>query len=159
MPGGRRRTARIHAAAADKPRARRRRPRPFGLRTRLVLAFLLVAAVGCGTTAALTYRAARNAILEQTQDTAVGSFRRQVASLSTSLPVDEGVMREELLRIAAEGRPHPWRVYAEYDGVLRVSSTDRPESSVLTSELRTRARALGARHGSFQRVVRAAPRT
>ncbi|MFE7412768.1 ATP-binding protein [Streptomyces laurentii] len=153
-PSGRRRTARTHAAAADQRPARRRRPHPFGLRTRLVLAFLLVAAVGCGTTAALTYRAARTAILEQTQDTAVGSFRRQVASLSTSLPLDEPAMRAELLRIAAEGRPHPWRVYAEYDGVLRVSSTDRPESSVLTSELRTRARALGVRHGSFQRVVR-----
>ncbi|MEU7022382.1 HAMP domain-containing sensor histidine kinase [Streptomyces sp. NPDC046203] len=124
------------------------------MRTRLVFAFLLVAAVGCGTTAALTYRAARTAILEQTQDTAVGSFRRQVATLSTSLPLNEKSMRVELLRIAAEGRPHPWRVYAEYDGVLRVSSTDRPESSVLTPELRAHALASDTPHGSFQRVVR-----
>ncbi|MFD5325334.1 ATP-binding protein [Streptomyces sp. NPDC127092] len=137
---------------AERP-PRRRRPRPFGLRTRLVLAFLLVAAVGCGTTAALTYRAARNAILEQTQDTAVTAFRQQVETLNTGLPIDPEGLRGELQRIARQGKPRPWRVYAEY-GDLRVSSTDRPESSVLTPELRRRATAAGATHGSFQRVVR-----
>ncbi|MFJ7069527.1 ATP-binding protein [Streptomyces sp. NPDC101115] len=137
---------------AERP-PRRRRPRPFGLRTRLVLAFLLVAAVGCGTTAALTYRAARNAILEQTQDTAVTAFRQQVETLNTGLPVDGEGLRNELQRIARLGKPRPWRVYAEY-GSLRVSSTDRPESSVLTPELRRRATAIGTTHGSFQRVVK-----
>ncbi|XCW06598.1 HAMP domain-containing sensor histidine kinase [Streptomyces sp. HUAS MG47] len=127
--------------------------RPFGLRARLVLAFLLVAAVGCGTTAALTYRAARNAVLEQTQDTAVTAFRQQVETLTVRLPVEPERLRGELLRIAKHGKPHPWRVYAEY-GTLRVSSTDRPDSTVLTSELRTRAHALGATHSSFQRVVK-----
>ncbi|MFI8822703.1 ATP-binding protein [Streptomyces sp. NPDC053431] len=139
-------------ADADRP-PRRRRPRPFGLRTRLVLAFLLVAAVGCGTTAALTYRAARNAILEQTQDTAVTAFRQQVESLNTMLPVRADGLRNELQRIARLGKPRPWRVYAEY-GTLRLSSTDRPESTVLTAELRRRATAPGATHGSFQRVVK-----
>ncbi|MFI8964960.1 ATP-binding protein [Streptomyces sp. NPDC053493] len=136
----------------DRP-PRMRRPRPFGLRTRLVLAFLLVAAVGCGTTAALTYRAARNAILEQTQDTAVTAFRQQVESLNTRLPVSPEGLRLELQRIARLGKPRPWRVYAEY-GNVRVSSTDRPESTVLTPELRRRATALGVTHGSFQRVVK-----
>ncbi|MEV0448391.1 HAMP domain-containing sensor histidine kinase [Streptomyces sp. NPDC050600] len=133
--------------------ARRRRLHPFGLRTRLVLAFLLVAAVGCGTTAALTYRAARNAILEQTQNTAVTAFRQQVETLSTQLPVNTDGLRSALQTIARQGKPRPWRVYAEY-GDLRVSSTDRPESSVLTPELRRRATAIGATHGSFQRVVK-----
>ncbi|MFF8603890.1 sensor histidine kinase [Streptomyces sp. NPDC015232] len=132
---------------------RRRRPRPFGLRTRLVLAFLLVAAVGCGTTAALTYRAARTAILEQTQDTAVSAFRQQVETLNIQLPVDHDGLRNELQRIARQGKPRPWRVYAEY-GTLRVSSTERPESSVLSPELRRRATAAGTTHGSFQRVVK-----
>ncbi|MFB7862276.1 MULTISPECIES: ATP-binding protein [unclassified Streptomyces] len=136
----------------DRP-PRRRRPRAFGLRTRLVLAFLLVAAVGCGTTAALTYRAARNAILEQTQDTAVTAFRQQVETLNTTMPVNLDVLRDELRRIARQGKPRPWRVYAEY-GTVRVSSTDRPESTVLTEELRRRAHAPGTTHGSFQRVVR-----
>ncbi|MEU8760616.1 HAMP domain-containing sensor histidine kinase [Streptomyces sp. NPDC048659] len=133
--------------------ARRRRLRPFGLRTRLVLAFLLVAAVGCGTTAALTYRAARNAILEQTQNTAVTAFRQQVETLGTQLPINPDGLRTALQGIAKQGKPRPWRVYAEY-GDLRVSSTDRPESSVLTPELRRRATAIGATHGSFQRVVK-----
>lgn len=144
---------------AGRPRGRRRvrtrgrRPRPFGLRTRLVFAFLLVAAVGCGTTAALTYRAARSAILEQTQNTAVSAFRQQVEDLNISLPLDEGSLRDRLLHIARQGKPRPWRVYAEY-GTLRVSSTDRPTSSVLTPELRARAHAREATpHTGFQRVV------
>ncbi|MFD0150965.1 ATP-binding protein [Streptomyces sp. NPDC055721] len=140
------------------PRRRRRargpRPRPFGLRTRLVLAFLLVAAVGCGTTAALTYRAARNAILEQTQNTAVSAFREQVQGLNTALPPTGEALRDQVLRIARQGKPRTWRVYAEY-GSVRVSSTDRPASSVITPELRARAQENAeAPHGSFQRVVK-----
>lgn len=133
----------------------KRRLRPFGLRTRLVLAFVLVAAVGCGTTAALTYRAARNAILEQAQDTAVAAFREQVGTLSTTLPVEPDQLRDELFRIAKQGKPHPWRVYAEY-GDLWVSSTDRPTSSVLTPELRARAQSSNqdTTHAGFQRVVK-----
>ncbi|MFF0480151.1 sensor histidine kinase [Streptomyces sp. NPDC004435] len=141
--------------ATRRSRFRGRRPRPFGLRTRMIFAFLLVAAVGCGTTAALTYRAARSAVLEQTQNTAVSAFREQVDELNVSLPLDEASLRERLLYIARLGKPRPWRVYAEY-GTLRVSSTDRPTSSVLTPELRARAHAReGTPHTSFQRVVKA----
>ncbi|MBD0708004.1 MULTISPECIES: sensor histidine kinase [unclassified Streptomyces] len=129
------------------------RAHPFGLRTRLVLAFLLVAAVGCGTTAALTYRAARNAILEQTQNTAVSAFREQVSGHSIELPVSAEALRDQLLPIARQGKPRSWRVYAEY-GTLRVSSTDRPTSSVITRELRDRALGQTVPHGSFQRVVK-----
>ncbi len=137
-----------------RTRAPRLRPHPFGLRTRLVLAFLLVAAVGCGTTAALTYRAARNAILEQTQNTAVSAFREQVDALYVRLPADAASLRTDVLRIARQGKPRSWRVYAEY-GTLRVSSTDRPTSSVITPELRARARARDAApHAGFQRVVK-----
>ncbi|MFH9955205.1 ATP-binding protein [Streptomyces roseolus] len=140
-------------ARSRRRRTRGRGPRPFGLRTRLVFAFLLVAAVGCGTTAALTYRAARSAILEQTQNTAVSAFRQQVEDLNISLPLDEGSLRDRLLHIARQGKPRPWRVYAEY-GTLRVSSTDRPTSSVLTPELRARVHARETTpHTGFQRVV------
>ncbi|GGR31721.1 sensor histidine kinase [Streptomyces roseolus] len=140
-------------ARSRRGRTRGRGPRPFGLRTRLVFAFLLVAAVGCGTTAALTYRAARSAILEQTQNTAVSAFRQQVEDLNISLPLDEGSLRDRLLHIARQGKPRPWRVYAEY-GTLRVSSTDRPTSSVLTPELRARVHARETTpHTGFQRVV------
>ncbi|MFC8491733.1 ATP-binding protein [Streptomyces sp. NPDC057235] len=148
------RTRRDGAPGPRRARAPRLRPHPFGLRTRLVLAFLLVAAVGCGTTAALTYRAARNAVLEQTQNTAVSAFREQVDELYVSLPVDAGSLRDAALRIARQGKPRPWRVYAEY-GTVRVSSTDRPASSVITPELRARAQARDASpHAGFQRVVK-----
>ncbi|MER5306610.1 HAMP domain-containing sensor histidine kinase [Streptomyces sp. NPDC002773] len=114
---------------------------------------MLVAAVGCGTTAALTYRAARNAILEQTQDTAVSAFREQVDNLNITLPVEADHLRSSLLQIARQGKPRAWRVYAEY-GTFRISSTDRPTSSVITPELRDRATDQTTPHGSFQRVVK-----
>ncbi|MBN0044653.1 HAMP domain-containing histidine kinase [Streptomyces actuosus] len=122
-----------------------------GLRTRLVLAFLLVAAVSAGTTAVLTYREARNAILDQAQNTAVSSFRDQVQQLPTSLPVEPASLREDLRRIARAGKPHPWVVFAEY-GSLRLSSGTHPVSTVVTAALRTAA--LAHPRGSFQRVDR-----
>ncbi|MFJ3106139.1 sensor histidine kinase [Streptomyces sp. NPDC086835] len=134
-----------------RPTQRRGGVRPFGLRTRLVLAFLLAAALGCGTTAAFTYRAARNAILEQAQDIAVSAFRQQVDNLATPLRVAPGVLRRSLLRIAELGKPRPWRVYAEY-GTVRVSSTDRSSSPVITADLRDRSQ--DSPRGSFQRVVK-----
>ncbi|MBC2905739.1 ATP-binding protein [Streptomyces cupreus] len=131
---------------------RRRRIRAFGLRTRLLLAFLLVAAVSAGTTAALTYREARNALLETAQDTAVSSFRDQVQQTAFGLPLRNGPGLEEVLRdVARKGKPHPWVVFAEY-GSLRASSGENPVSSVITPELRRAARANP--HGSFERVVK-----
>ncbi|MET9964473.1 HAMP domain-containing sensor histidine kinase [Streptomyces sp. NPDC006356] len=131
---------------------RSRRARAFGLRTRLLLAFLLVAAVSAGTTAALTYREARNAVLQTAQDTAVTSFRDQVQQTGFALPVQGGEDLESLLRdIARKGKPHPWVVFAEY-GSVRASSGENPESTVITPELRRAARA--DPHGSFERVVK-----
>ncbi|MET9706473.1 HAMP domain-containing sensor histidine kinase [Streptomyces griseus] len=123
----------------------------FGVRTRLVLAFLLVAAVSAVTTAALTYREARSAVLERAQDTAVASFREEVERFVPGLPLDLEAVRWELYDIAARSKPHPWIVFAEY-GSTRVSSGDRPVSGVLTEDLRRAART--APHGSFQRVVK-----
>jgi two-component system, OmpR family, sensor histidine kinase MtrB len=134
------------------PRAEKRsRVRAFGLRTRLLLAFLLVAAVSAGTTAALTYREARNALLETAQDTAVTSFRDQVQQTAFSLPVRKEGMEEVLRDIARKGKPHPWVVFAEY-GSLRASSGENPVSTVVTPELRRAATA--DPHGSFERVVK-----
>ncbi|MFH9613238.1 sensor histidine kinase [Streptomyces pratensis] len=143
--------ARSSPTATRTPRVGRpRRAAPFGLRTRLVLAFLLVAAVSAGTTAALTYREARNAVLAGAQDTAVTSFREQAETLAPSLPVDPDTLRESLFAIAGKAKPHPWIVFAEY-GSLRVSSGTSPTSSVVTPELRRITRSTP--HGGFQRVV------
>lgn len=129
----------------------RSRVRAFGLRTRLLLAFMLVAAVSAGTTAALTYREARNALLETAQDTAVTSFRDQVQQTGFSLPVRREGLQEVLRDIARKGKPHPWVVFAEY-GSLRASSGENPVSTVITPELRRAATA--DPHGSFERVVK-----
>ncbi|MFC8224988.1 ATP-binding protein [Streptomyces sp. NPDC057287] len=133
------------------PARRVRRIATFGLRTRLVLAFLLVAAVSAGTTAALTYREARSAVLVSAQDTAVVSFREQVETLAPSLPVDPVTLRELLFVLASKAKPHPWIVFAEY-GSLRVSSSTSPTSTVITPELRRTA--LTTSHASFERVVK-----
>ncbi|MGW0337600.1 ATP-binding protein [Streptomyces sp. NPDC003011] len=130
----------------------RSRVRAFGLRARLLLAFLLVAGVSAGTTAALTYREARNSLLETAQDTAVTSFRDHVQQTAFGLPVQGGQDLEEVLRdIARKGKPHPWVVFAEY-GSLRASSGENPVSTVITPGLRRAARANP--HASFERVVK-----
>ncbi|WP_425247111.1 ATP-binding protein [Streptomyces sp. NEAU-NA10] len=121
----------------------------IGLRTRLVLAFLLVAAVSAATTAALTYREARTAILKQAQDTAVASFRERVQEFSLPLPVEPAPLQEQLRALARQGKPHPWVVFAEY-GSMRVSSGVEPESTVITPELRRAA--LAQPRGGFQRI-------
>ncbi|MEU0596974.1 HAMP domain-containing sensor histidine kinase [Streptomyces sp. NPDC006393] len=126
-----------------------RRKARIGLRTRLVLAFLLVAAISAATTATLAYRAARTAILKQAQDTAVSSLRDRVQRLGTSLPVETQSLREQLLAIAQQGKPRTWVVFAEY-GSVRVSSGTSPVSTVISPALREAA--LANPRGAFQRV-------
>ncbi|MCT9089994.1 ATP-binding protein [Streptomyces sp. ASQP_92] len=127
----------------------RRSLRP-GLRTRLIAAFLLVAAVSALTTAALTYQSARSAILKQAQDQAVEQFREQIANEYFALPTSTAALQNACRALARAGKPHPWFVFAEY-GTLRASSTSRPTSTVITDELRSRTHANA--HGSFQRVI------
>ncbi|MEV7292851.1 HAMP domain-containing sensor histidine kinase [Streptomyces microflavus] len=121
------------------------------MRTRLLAAFLLVAAVSAGTTSALTYREARNALLKTAQDTAVSTFREQVQQTGFGLPVQEEGMEEVLRDLARKGKPRPWVVFAEY-GSVRASSGENPVSTVITPGLRRAA--LANPYGSFERVVK-----
>ncbi|MEW1615719.1 MULTISPECIES: HAMP domain-containing sensor histidine kinase [unclassified Streptomyces] len=123
----------------------------FGLRTRLMLAFLLVASVSATTTAALTYREARSALLRTAQDTAISSFRDQVRQTAFSLPPRPVELEDALRRMAGKGKPRPWVVFAEY-GSLQVSSGTSPVSEVITPHLRESARTRD--EGGFERVVR-----
>ncbi|MGW3690502.1 sensor histidine kinase [Streptomyces sp. NPDC005125] len=123
----------------------------FGLRTRLISAFLLVAAISAITTATLTYREARSAILQQAQDTAVAQFRDRVTAQTVNLPLGAAQLQQVCQTLAREGKPHTWIVFAEYAD-LRVSSSDRSTSNVITPELRAAARTDA--HASFQRVVK-----
>jgi two-component system sensor histidine kinase MtrB len=59
---------------------------PRGLRPRLVVAFALVAALSSLVTATLTFRQARSAILDRTQNSAVHDLRLQIDSLAPNLP-------------------------------------------------------------------------
>ncbi|MEV6955979.1 ATP-binding protein [Streptomyces sp. NPDC051183] len=127
-----------------------RRIAPLGLRTRLIAAFLLVAAICAVTTAALTYQQARTAVLRQSQDTAVSTLRDQVEQQAIHLPVDQQELKRIVVDLAKRGKPHPWNVFAEY-GTLRVSSNfAQPTSTVITDELRAKVR--NNQHGAFQRV-------
>ncbi|WP_128381748.1 sensor histidine kinase [Streptomyces cavernae] len=151
MATGRQRRGKDEGQGGTATDEQRPRVRAFGLRTRLLLAFLLVAAVSAGTTAALTYREARTAVLRTAQDTAVSSFRDHVQQTGFSLPVRKEGMEEVLRDLARKGKPRPWVVFAEY-GSLRASSGENPVSTVITPELRRAARANP--RGAFERVVK-----
>lgn len=89
-----------------------------GLRARLVLAFLLVAALSALTTAALTFREARTAILKRTQDTAIEALRSQVNSQvpDYAFPLSQQALQDLQHRLNAAGSAQRWTVYVRYRG-------------------------------------------
>ncbi|MCB5179473.1 sensor histidine kinase [Streptomyces antimicrobicus] len=125
---------------------------PWGLRTRLVAAFLLVAAISAVGTAALTYRQARTAVLTQSQDTAVSGLRDQLAAHTLQLPLDQQQLQQIVTELGKRGTPHGWHVYGEY-GSLRAGSNPGgpPTSPLITADMRSRLG--GVPHGAFQRTT------
>ncbi|MFF8785773.1 ATP-binding protein [Streptomyces sp. NPDC015125] len=89
-----------------------------GLRARLVVGFLVVAAVSALTTALLTYQEARNAILQRSQDIAVNDLRAQVNSLAPELPVPPSQADLDSLRVQLErsGKSREWDISVHYSG-------------------------------------------
>ncbi|MGK5549224.1 ATP-binding protein [Streptomyces sp. URMC 127] len=89
-----------------------------GLRARLVLAFLLVAALSALTTAALTFREARTAILKRTQDTAIVALRSQVNSQipDYTFPLSPQSLQDLQHRLNAAGSAQGWTVQLRYQG-------------------------------------------
>ncbi|SPE63761.1 Sensor histidine kinase MtrB [Streptomyces netropsis] len=87
-----------------------------GLRARLVVAFLLVAALSALTTAGLTFREARTKILKRTQDTAVETLRAQVNSQVPEVPFPPG--NDDLVRLSEglnrAGVAQRWMVHTRY---------------------------------------------
>ncbi|MEU7040906.1 ATP-binding protein [Streptomyces varsoviensis] len=92
------------------------------MRARLVVAFLLVAALSALTTAALTFREARNAILKRTQDTAVQTLRSRVNSQLPDVPFppDQTALATFTHDLDQAGEPQRWITYARYEGQLPV---------------------------------------
>ncbi|MEU9148631.1 HAMP domain-containing sensor histidine kinase [Streptomyces sp. NPDC048349] len=123
---------------------------PLGLRTRLIAAFLLVAAISAVTTAALTYQQARNAILKQTQDTAVNTLRDQVEQQEMRLPLTQQELQRIVIELGKRGKPHPWIIFGEYGGVRVSTNPATPTSSVITDTLREKVR--NHQYAAFQRV-------
>ncbi|MGW0534153.1 ATP-binding protein [Streptomyces sp. NPDC003032] len=115
-------------AKALRPVAKALRPRG-GLRTRLLVAFLVVSAISALITAALTFRQARDAILDRTQDSAVHDLRAQLDSLAPDVPFPPTSrnLRDLALQLDRAGGSRGWRAAAAYkDGPPVTAKGDEP---------------------------------
>ncbi|OON80113.1 sensor histidine kinase [Streptomyces tsukubensis] len=122
----------------EGPRATTPPRRPLsGLRTRLVLSFVLVAAASSLGTGALTFKEARTGVLQQSQDTVVNQFRRSVGTQIPGLPAtpEQTSLDNLVVRLAQDHRAEGWRVLATY-GKLSASSAPSSGSRELTPSLR-----------------------
>ncbi|MFH8794217.1 ATP-binding protein [Streptomyces sp. NPDC017941] len=132
----------------------RARPRGLGgLRTRLVVAFVLVALVSAVTATALAYRESRTAVLQRKQDAVRSDFRNRVeqAAADFDVPADE-VALTRFAGIVADGLGgEDTVVVATYRSRTASSDTSAGRSWItpaLREAVRTRNRM------SFQRVDR-----
>ncbi|OKJ40024.1 sensor histidine kinase [Streptomyces sp. CB01580] len=122
-----------------------------GLRTRLVVTFVLVALVSALTATTLAYRDARTAVLRRTQDTAVDDLRERATAVAADfdLPPDQ----ESLSRFAAKVSDGLGAriVVARYQDLVAVSDMLADTKERITVELRAAVTTgSGAR---FQRVT------
>lgn len=121
---------------------------PQGLRPRLTIAFILVAALSSLLTATLTFRQARGTIVERAQDNAVRDLRQQVSSLAPNLPTNPG---DDDLRVFVDqldraGGPRGWRTAAALAGAPAVGEPDAAVAS-LRRAVRDGSRAYMERQG------------
>ncbi|MDX3352785.1 HAMP domain-containing sensor histidine kinase [Streptomyces sp. ME01-24h] len=138
---------RFHRAALAKV------PLPLrGLRSRLVVAFVLVAMAGALSTGAVTFREARTGVLQQSQDAVIRQFRDSVNAVAreTPLPPDQSDLDTAVRRLSQANASQGWRILATYeDHRAWVTSAD---FEALTPELR---RSVATRPAAvFQRVNR-----
>nr|WP_202511856.1 ATP-binding protein [Streptomyces sp. SID3343] len=87
-----------------------------GLRIRLVVAFVLVAAFAALATATLTYREARSTLLQHSQDRAVNDLRDRVEDIapSVSFPPDQTALDLLAARVDGPEANRHWTVVAIY---------------------------------------------
>ncbi|MFK4106335.1 ATP-binding protein [Streptomyces sp. NPDC019531] len=122
-----------------------------GLRSRLVVAFGLVAAVAAISTGALTFREARTGVLQQSQDATIRQLRAQLNqhAAELSLPPDESALRKFAEDTAATESQGSWRVLVTY-GDLSGSSVPGDPLTEVTPAVRE---AVGSSRATvFQRV-------
>ncbi|WP_406146179.1 sensor histidine kinase [Streptomyces sp. NBC_01012] len=120
-----------------------------------MVAFLLAAAFGALLTAGLTFREARSAILQRTQDTAVADLRSQLDSLAPDLvlPPTTQAMRGLTLQLDRAGGSRPWHASAAYRKGEMVSASAAP---AVPDGLRREVESSGrATYQRFERGARA----
>ncbi|MFF9477059.1 ATP-binding protein [Streptomyces roseolus] len=144
-------TGTADGAAAARSARRRSRRLVGGLRTRLVVTFVVVTLVSAVTATTLAYRDARTAVLRRTQDAAVNDVRTRVTAVAADfdLPPDQ----RSLARFAAKVSDGLGAriVVARHQDLAAVSDPLADTQGLITAELRAAVRAGdGAR---FQRVT------
>ncbi|MGI5248438.1 ATP-binding protein [Actinacidiphila glaucinigra] len=139
------RWTRFHRAALAKV------PLPLrGLRSRLVVAFVLVTMAGALSTGAVTFREARTGVLQQSQDTVIRQFRAGVNDLAVNTPLrpDQSDLEVAVNHVLRANQSQGWRVLATY-GNLRASAPSA-DFDKITPELR---RSVATKRAAvFQRV-------
>ncbi|MEU9118798.1 ATP-binding protein [Streptomyces sp. NPDC048506] len=129
---------------------RRPRGRRFGLRTRLVVAFVLVTLISAVTSTALAYRESRSAVLERAQNAVLTDFRNRVGEVAADLDIPPD--RSTLTRFAgsvSRGLGDDIVVARYHD--LTATSDSLADQTRITPELRTAVRTTGRLR--YQRVA------
>lgn len=122
-----------------------------GLRTRLVVTFVVVALISAVTATALAYRDARTAVLQRTQNAAVNDLRERVTAVAADFDVPPD--QRALDRFAAKVSDGIGAriVVVRYQDLVAVSDSLADTEGRITAELRAAVRAGGG--ARFQRVV------
>ncbi|MFC5253301.1 ATP-binding protein [Streptomyces nigrescens] len=125
------------------------RLRVGGLRSRLVVTFVLVTLLSAVTTAALAHRECRNAVLKRAQNTTMTEFRNRVSEVAADIDIPPD--QSTLTRFAASVSRGLGAdiVVARYHD-LTATSDSLADQTRITPELRTAVRTAGRMH--FQRV-------
>jgi two-component system sensor histidine kinase MtrB len=103
----------------------------------MVLAFALVAVVSALGTGALTFREARNGVLQRSQDSVVDQFRDEAGQAVPGLaaPAGQDTLQDLANRLVTGHRAQGWRVVATY-GRLRADAGSGPPAGLVSRALR-----------------------
>ncbi|MFD4588657.1 ATP-binding protein [Streptomyces sp. NPDC058434] len=121
-----------------------------GLRSRLVVAFVLVAMASALSTGAVAFREARTGVLQQSQDSVIRQFRASVDAAVDYIPrtPSQSHLQKAATQVLRANQSQGWRVLATY-GTLRASAPSA-DFDKISPELR---RSVDTRRAAvFQRV-------
>ncbi|MFD4996526.1 ATP-binding protein [Streptomyces buecherae] len=130
---------------------RRSRRLVGGLRTRLVVTFVLATLISAATATALAYRDARTAVLQRAQSAAVSDLRERATAVAADfdVPPDQRSLSRFAARVSEGVGSRP--VVARYQDLVAVSDARAETAGRITAELRAAVRA--GEQAQFQRVA------